>query len=502
MRAILLGLLTALFLTFSLTSVYAESEDIDVSIGFDFAFAEQIDNSNSFLDEGKRLSGTVISSEENILVSWDIQNSTGFRYNWGEFNVLSDNLTEISDGYFSLNWEVFIKSNDYYSCSCQFNIYVEYANQIISQDNMPFFILNEMYIPDSNYSLLVHSPKNLDWINGDLTIDAQINGINDVKPSSIHIYLKRYVTFTETCDSGITYSGDNVVSPEYTDENRFTYHLDMNTKPDGWYELIMLIPSDNSIDEYDVYSCFSLRLNNLAPVISISEDPYDQFEGNSFLIIDASMTEDPIWSEDEMYFIWTCTQSGSTDILIQEGYDEAIFELEARIAADYTVKLEVMDQGGISSTKEFNFSISNMLPSPTLLINGVEVFDGEELDLRSLEGISIDGSKSVDTDNDITNLRCIWSIDTVTLFEGCNRDLIWPEEKINSDSIFLRLDVMDDDGAYSSVNVKLLNPNASAPLPYHMIILFISSLFLISSIFYRFRKDSDSSSIPKWTKGK
>ena len=143
-----------------------------------------------------------------------------------------------------------------------------------------------------------------------------------------------------------------------------------------------------------------------------------------------------------------------------------------------------------------------MLPSPILIINGVEVFDGEEIELPDIEEIIVDGSQSVDTDNDITNLRCIWSIDTITLFEGCNRELIWPEEKINSEFIVLRLDVMDDDGAYSSVNVKLFNPNVGEPLPYHLIILFISSLFLISSIFYRFRKDSDSSSIPKWNKGK
>ncbi len=502
MRVILLGLFSVLFFCFSFTSVYAESEEIDVSIGFDFEFGEQIDNSNSFFDEGKRLSGTVISSEQDIIVSWDIQNSTGFRYNWGDFNIISDNLTEISDGYFSLEWEVFIKSNDYYSCSCQFNIFVEYDNQIISQDNMPFFILNEMYVPDSNYSLLVHSPRNLDWINGDLTINAQINGINDIKPSSIQIYLKRYVTFTETCDSGINYSEDNIISPDFDEDNRFHHHFDMNAKPDGWYELILLIPSDNSFEEYDVYACFSLKLNNLAPVISINEIPSNQFEDDSFVIIDASMTEDPIWSEDEMYFIWTCTQTGSSDILVQEGYDNSIFELETRIAADYIVKLEVMDKGGISSTEEFNFSISNMLPSPILIINGVEVFDGEEIELPDIEEIIVDGSQSVDTDNDITNLRCIWSIDTITLFEGCNRELIWPEEKINSNFIVLRLDVMDDDGAYSSVNVKLFNPNVGEPLPYHLIILFISSLFLISSIFYRFRKDSDSSSIPKWNKGK
>jgi hypothetical protein len=143
-----------------------------------------------------------------------------------------------------------------------------------------------------------------------------------------------------------------------------------------------------------------------------------------------------------------------------------------------------------------------MLPSSNLLVNGAQIVDGDEIELLTLENIIIDGSNSVDTENDIDSLRCIWSINAVIIFEGCNRELIWPEDKIDNKALILRLDVMDDDGAYSSVSVKLINPNASDPLPYPMIILFISFLFLISSVFYRFKKDSETSSIPKWTKGK
>ena len=494
-RVILLGIVSFIFILLPLDSVYADSEEVDVSIGFDFSFGELV-------DDEKTLSGTVISSREDVVVSWDIQNSTGFRFNWGDFNDFSENLIEISEGYFSLDWGISINSNDYYSCSCQFNIYVEYDSQVIFEDNMPFFILNDAYAPDSPYSLLISNPRNLDWINGDLTIEAQVTGINGIPPSSIQVYLKRYVTFAETCNSGITYSDDHVINPIYSENNEFSHYFDMNSKPDGWYELTFLIPSEGSLSEYDVYSCMSLKLNNLAPVISIFENPSDQFESNLLMRIDASSSEDPIWSEDDLYYIWTCTSSESSDILIHEGFNKDIFELNTQNYSFYTLKLEIMDKGGLSSFVEFNFTISNMLPSSNLLVNGAQIVDGDEIELLTLENIIIDGSNSVDTENDIDSLRCIWSINAVIIFEGCNRELIWPEDKIDNKALILRLDVMDDDGAYSSVSVKLINPNASDPLPYPMIILFISFLFLISSVFYRFKKDSETSSIPKWTKGK
>ena len=496
MRVVLLGIISVCFIFLPLDSVYAENEEIDVSIGFDFSFGEIIDNE-------KILSGTVITSEENIIVSWDIQNSTGFKFNWGDFNSIgSGDLSEVSQNYFSLEWEVSVNSIDYYSCSCQLNIYVGYENNLIHESSMPFFILNDMYYSDSNHSMLISNPSDMGWINGDLIIEAQAKDIHGNQPSSVQIYLNRYVTFTETCSGDITYSDDNIITPLYNEDNSFTYHFDMNSQPDGWYELIILIPSENSLNEYDVYSCMSLKLNNLMPVISILDNPSNQFEDDGFLIIDASSSEDPVWTEDVLYYIWTCTNSVTSDILIHEGFNQGIFELSLEDSADYTLKLEIMDQGGLSSNEEFNFSISNKLPDISLLINDVEVIDGEDIKLNDIGNIILDGSNSDDTINDLDNLRCIWSINTVAIFEGCERELTWPEENIDDKELVLRLDVMDDDGAYSSVSVKLINPNADNPLPYPIIVLFISFLFLISSVFYRFRKDSESSSIPKWSKEK
>ena len=496
MRALLIGVLSIFFVFISLDSVVAESEEVDVSIGFDFSFGE-------IIQDEKVISGTVVSSEEEIEISWEIYNSTGFKYNWGLFDGESEQLTPLSDDYFSMDWEMMIKSNDYYSCSCEFKVSVSFDSTIILEETMPFFISNENYPSDSNYTMLIENPLENDWINGNLSIEARISDIAGENPSSAQIYVKRYVTFTETCNDEPIINAENNVYLTFDDNSFFSYELEMDSKPDGWYELVIIVTKSNDPNLIDFYSCLSFKLNNLNPTISISSPPSDITEDSSLMVIDASSSEDPIWSEEILYFIWTCTNSRNNDIIVHEGYNAQIFELDSSISAYYNIKLEVVDQGGLSSIIEYNFSISNLIPSSKLIINGVSANDGDEINLENLSPILLDGSSSLDTENDLQGLRCIWSINGNVMFEGCeNRELTWPENQTSEKELVLRLDVMDDDGAFSSQSVKLMNPNVNDPLPYPLIVLFISFLFLISSIFYRFRKDSENTSIPKWSKGK
>ena len=74
MRVIVIGLFSIFLMLFSMDSVLAESDEVDTSIGFDFTFGEIIENE-------KILSGSVVSSNQDVEVSWEIYNSTGFKYN-------------------------------------------------------------------------------------------------------------------------------------------------------------------------------------------------------------------------------------------------------------------------------------------------------------------------------------------------------------------------------------------------------------------------------------
>ena len=496
MRAIPIGVFSVLLILFSVDSVSAESEEIDISIGFDFAFGE-------IIQDEKIISGTVVSSDEEVQISWEIYNSTGFKYNWGVFDGESEQLTPLTKDYYSMDWQMSINSYDYYSCSCEFKIIVSLNSIVIFEDKMPFFIINENYISDSNYTMLIDNPLENDWINGNLLVEARISDITGGNPSSAQIFVKRYVTFTETCNVEPSADVENEVPLSFDDNNFFSFELDMGSKPDGWYELVILISKPDDSNIADFYMCLPFKLNNLNPTITITNPPSDIIEELSTMVIDASSSEDPIWTEENLYFIWTCTNSEDDNIIVREGYNALSFELDSSMSAYYNLKLEVVDKGGLSSTTEYNFSISNLVPTSKLSVNGVDVNDGDEINLDSLSPILLDGSKSSDTENDMQGLRCIWSINGIVMFEGCeNRELTWPENQTAEKEIVMRLDVMDNDGDFSSQTIKLINPNANDPLPYPLIVLFISFLFLISTIFYRFRKDSENTSIPKWSKGK
>mgnify|MGYP001364439681 CR=1 FL=1 len=74
------------FILFFTTSVVAETEDVDVTVGFDFTFGEIIDGYEI-------LSGTIISSNDDVSVSWEIYNSTDFKFNWGTFDQESNDFS-------------------------------------------------------------------------------------------------------------------------------------------------------------------------------------------------------------------------------------------------------------------------------------------------------------------------------------------------------------------------------------------------------------------------
>ena len=82
------------------------------------------------------------------------------------------------------------------------------------------------------------------------------------------------------------------------------------------------------------------------------------------------------------------------------------------------------------------------------------------------------------------------------MFEGCARTLSWPSYA--GDEAILTLDVIDDDDEYGTISVLLVHPEASEPLPYPLLVLVVSTLFLLSAVFLRYRSGEDAASIPKW----
>ena len=102
-----------------------------------------------------------------------------------------------------------------------------------------------------------------------------------------------------------------------------------------------------------------------------------------------------------------------------------------------------------------------------------------------------------DSVNDKPGLRCVWLLDNVPLYEGCNRSFSWDEYQGEDYRAELTLEVIDDDGEYSTMNVILIHPNEVQALPIVLIVPAISLIFLIYATINRFKSNNELE-IPKW----
>jgi hypothetical protein len=177
------------------------------------------------------------------------------------------------------------------------------------------------------------------------------------------------------------------------------------------------------------------------------------------------------------------------------GDDLTAYSVSATSCGNFTLSLTVYDQGGLSSTSVVEFDIHNRVPTASLAIDGIEVVDGEEVRLKTPSNTLIDATLSTDTENDAGALRCIWLFDGAPLYEGCNRDFVWPDESIFR--AWLTLEVIDDDGEVATLSVQLVHPDEVKPFPVALIGLVFSALFLTYAIAQRLRGGSEKS-IPKW----
>jgi len=158
--------------------------------------------------------------------------------------------------------------------------------------------------------------------------------------------------------------------------------------------------------------------------------------------------------------------------------------------------LRITDSGGVYSSAVIEFDIENILPNVIATVSGNPMTDGSTIRLSGSDGWELDASDSSDTENDLASLRCVWKIDYEPLYEGCERTLTWPEEA--GLEVILTLDVIDDDEAFTSISVILIHPDSTEPLPYPVIVLLVSALFMLSAIFLRYRSSDDSTGIPTW----
>ena len=292
--------------------------------------------------------------------------------------------------------------------------------------------------------------------------------------------------------SGLDFDASN----EYSSFGYFSNSLDSFMLDDGWYSLwIFTSSSDNSSIIQSL--CIVSKIDNSDPV-AIIEGVVSSVEGEGDLIFDAGSSYDYYWGKEDLNYVWTLIRidtSGNSVEDIKQGGEFSYFTVQDDISGNFELSLLVVDSQGSSDYTSVEFTIENMNPVAKLIISGESLSEGDSYQLPDLTEWTLDASDSIDTMNDIDGLRCVWKINFKTIYEGCERKFSWPEGNSNN-SLFLTLEVIDDDDEFSSITVELSRSDQTNNLPIPIIVLSISILFFISSIFYSRR--SDDMQIPKW----
>jgi len=476
-------LVVASLFTAVTTTVADQPDDIPL-IGFDF------DNGFS-TNQTTVISGSIEDEVKPASVTWSIVASEPYlvELDSGDFS----DILEASDSSGSRpiwTWSLEIDVAEHSPCTCYLTVTVETASEGFTQSHRVLFLGDT-----SRSAIIVDSPEPGDWVHGFISVSGWSMYPMTWTTPELRLFAKPASSSIDACST----EADSDMSAHLSiiiPDGEFSESLDISGLEDGWHSLY----AENYDPSGVTYSqeCVPIQVNNLAPSISI-EGPDYSLEGASDLFFDASATDDPVWGREELHYMWVLrkpSHSGQTPLQIVMGQDKGTMAIPTGSSGDYTLTLVVTDAGGISSTMVKIFTIQNVVPKAIASLDDSSIKDGSRIKLSPGSEWMLDASLSEDSENDQSGLRCVWKIDHQPVYEGCIRALSWPPDA--GDEVILTLDVIDDDDDYGSISVLLVHPEAAEPLPYSLIVLVISTLFMLSAIMLRYRSSDDSSSIPKW----
>ena len=468
------------------TTVNAQDSDDVALVGFDFE--------NGFsTNHTTMITGSVEDEVKPTSVTWSIAASLPHlvELDSGDFSGILEEST--SSGSRPIwTWSLELDVGEYTPCTCYLTVTAETASGEIAHSHRVLFLGDT-----ARSAIMLHSVNSGDWVSNSMTASGWSSHPMVWTTPELRFFAKPASNAVDAC----TIEGDSdfsthllVISPNGT----FSENIDISDLYDGWHSFYA--------ENYDpsgitfAQTCVAVRINNLAPTITLT-GPNSVLEGSGDLLFDGSSSNDPVWGREDMHYMWVLrrtSHTGQTPIDIIMGGEIGTYSMGSESSGEYTLTLRVMDAGGVSSTQVKSFFVENIVPTANVKVDGSPVFDGDSINLSpsSSSEWSLDASASVDSVNDQAGLRCVWKIDYSPVYEGCERTLSWNSDI--DDPVILTLDVIDDDDDYSTVSVQLIHPDASEPLPYPLIALAISTIFMVSAIFLRFRSSDTPSSIPKW----
>ena len=477
------------------------SETMDISdpplLGFD-------QDLGMTLDGNEIISGFTVSSTLPDSTEWQIIRLSNDGIPTNLTDPVSLNISPSSsnqdDGLSRWIWEFTIDSSSFTNCTCFITV-TSTANHLSSSISSVFFtgvnntpaviiedwaILNDDYITFSNQIDISGRAFSQDNLPLDLLIMV-ISSDNSANACSDN----QEISSLDDVQGDISESINN-----FSLFGEFTETVDSSMLEDGWFSLWLFTSSHQSSSIIQSL-CFVSKIDNSDPV-AIIDGVTSSTEGEGNLIFDAGSSYDQFWGKEGLNYVWTLVSlenSGSTLMEIKEGTEISYFTVQDDISGNFELSLLVSDKQGNTDYTSISFSVENLPPVAKLIVSDQSLSDGDKFKLPDLNEWTLDGSDSIDTANDLDGLRCVWKINFRTIFEGCERTLVWPEDDTN-DTLLLTLEVIDDDDDFSTITVEISRSDQGNDFPIAIIVLLISILFFVSSVLYSRR--TDDMEIPKW----
>tara|TARA_Y100001970_G_scaffold273877_1_gene372692 strand:- start:9390 stop:10844 length:1455 start_codon:yes stop_codon:yes gene_type:complete len=380
-------------------------------------------------------------------------------------------------------WEVTIDPENYGDCSCVLHLTVSYDGQDSISSSLAVFIGEP-----TGVILLPEYPLGDSWTRGEIEFSGW-SGTNEIS-ATLGFSVTHAGSFSETCLDGGEVD-DSTLLQTMPANGPYSSMVDISGFSDGWYSAWTTTTSDIGILNH----CVAIRVDN-SPPISVISGSNEAQEGDEALLFDGGPSDDGFWGKGDLFHIWTVldkSRPGSAPVSVTQG--ESTFSMDTDTSGEFEIGLRVVDGGGLYSSTSRSISITNVIPSVKLIVDGKSVVHGDSIRLSSDSSWEIDASESIDSPNDINGLRCVWKIDNSPVYEGCQRSFSWPENE--SQKLILTVEVIDDDDEYSFISVELVHPDYSDDLPLGIIVLVVSAAFLASAILFR-RNSTSGSDIPKW----
>lgn len=283
--------------------------------------------------------------------------------------------------------------------------------------------------------------------------------------------------------------------------------------PDGYWKFtleledLMLRPS-NPVS-------ILLHLDRQAPLVSLSNtastEAIGQAQEQSSLATVVEDTEvlftaevsDGYAGESEVLTWSKVSPSG-----VQTAFDENAFVTESSVffvpteSGEWTVSLLVRDSAGHLVRTTTTLLVVNEAPKVMLTLDGLTVFDGDQLSVPTGTSWSLNASQSTDTTHDQKLLMFKWYLGDDVIQNGGS---VLDSSNLNTTGMqTLRLVVTDDNGAQSELSFTMLVPvestnSAGAELGGNAFTLaFVGLVSLALFLLVRMGSSPQSESLPKW----